>query len=126
MGGGQPQVKTYLSLDGPPIVKKYLHGPPHGDPADDREAFASDAVAGTGAKIANEVGGNQTERNEEDAYRHAHAALLQHLTKSAACTFGLIDEVIMNRFGQHRGRVAIVRPLFEVDGEMEAAIERMA
>lgn len=126
MGSAQPQVKTYLSLDGPPIVKKDLHGPPHRDPADDRQAFASDAIAGTGAKVADEVGGDQTERNEKDAYRHAHAALLQHLAKSAACTFGLVDEVIMDRFGKNRSRILILRPMFEVDGEVEAAVERMS
>lgn len=126
MRAAQSQVKTYLSLDGPPIVKKYLHGSPHRNPADDGQAFARDAIAGTGTKIADEIGGDQTERNKEDAYRQARAALLQHLMKFSACTFGLIDEVIMDRFGQHPARVAIFRPLFKVDGEVEAAIVRMS
>ena len=126
MRSGQPQVKTYLSLNRPPIVKKYLQGPPHRNPADDGQAFAGDVIAGTGAKIADEVGGDQTERNENDAYRHAHAALFQHLMKFSACTFGLIDEMIMDRFGKRRSRILILRPLFEVDGEVEAAIVGMS
>ena len=69
---------------------------------------------------------NQAERNEKDAYRHADAALLQHLTKFSARTFSLIDEVIVDRFGNSLGRILILRPLFKVDGEVEAAMERMS
>lgn len=125
MRTAQPEVKAYLALDGPPVVQEYLHGPPHGDPADDGQAFARDAVAGAFAHVADEVGSDQAERDEGDANEQTHAALLQYLAKSAACTFGLIDEVVVDRFGEHAGRVAIFRPLFEMDGEVEAAIVRM-
>jgi len=35
-------VKANLPQQRPPIVKKNLHWAPHGDPADDGEAFARD------------------------------------------------------------------------------------
>lgn len=121
----QPQVKTYLALDGPPVVKKYLHGPPHRDPADDGQAFARDAVTGTRSHVADEIGGKQAERDEEDAYHEAHAALRQHLTQSAARSFGLIDEMVVDRFSHHRSRLTLLRPLFEVDDKVEATVVRM-
>ena len=75
----QPQVKTYLSLNGPPIVKKNLQWPPHRNPADDGQAFAGEVIAGTGAKIADEVGGNQTERNEDETDRGSLCGLVSAL-----------------------------------------------
>ena len=41
-GTAQLLVKAYLPQQRPPIVKKNLHWAPHGDPADDGEAFARD------------------------------------------------------------------------------------
>src|SRR5512146_988852 len=125
MGAAQSQVKAYLPLERPPIVKKDLQRAPHGNPADDGQAFARDAIAGTGAKIADKISREQAERDEDHADGHAHAALLQEVPQGAACLLGFVGEVIVNRFGQHRGPVAVLRPQLEVDGEMKAAAGRM-
>lgn len=125
MRSAQTQVQAYLSQDGPPVIQKYLHGFPHRYPTRDRQTFACDPIADAGAKAADIISRDQTERNENKTNGKTHATLLQYLVELAAGQFRFIDEMVMNRTCQHLGRVTFRRPLLQMDGEMEPAIDRM-
>jgi len=107
MRTAQPLVKTDLSLERPPIVKKNLQRTPHGDPADDRKTFARYAGAGKGAELSNGIGREQAQRDEDKTDDQAHTALLQKLFQGVAHLLGLVGEVVVDRSGQHLAWVAI-------------------
>jgi len=124
MSTAQLLVKANLSLERPPIVKKNLQWAPHGNPTDDCKAFACDGKAGISAEISDGICRAQAQRDKDKTDNKAHTALPQKMFQGTACTFSFVGKVVVDRTNQHFAWIAIWRPLFNMDGYIEATTRR--
>lgn len=83
--------------DWAPVVEEDLQRAPHGDPADDVQAFVDDLRAQPLADGQNELPDRNTDEQKDQPDHERHAPISKEEPQTPPGLIGLIREVVVNR-----------------------------
>src|SRR5581483_2720428 len=109
-------IKPAFAPQRPPIIKVYLHRPPHCDPAGDRQALSHNTGPGSFNIAEQELAGSKASRKEQQSYEQAGTAASHQTPKGEMIKISAVGKVVVDTVS-HQLCAIFCRPFLHINSQ---------